>query len=62
MAQVEFRDGTREVPDHLADLMIGLDTYKLTYAQATVQANQKPTRDYLNNVQQKMLDASLKRR
>lgn len=62
MAEVEFRDGKREIPDHLADLMVGMDTYKLTYAQAENEANQKLARDVLWKFQQQTIDAHFKRR
>lgn len=39
MAEVEFRDAVREVPDHLADLMAGLDTYRMTYDEAVKEVN-----------------------
>lgn len=61
MALVEFRDGSREVPDHLADLMAGLDTYKLTYEQAKDQANQKLTRDLLDRTQQQLISNHFRR-
>lgn len=48
MARVEFRDGPRDVPDHVADLMRGLDTYALTFEQARDLANNKILRDRLN--------------
>lgn len=39
MAEVEFRDAVREVPDHLADLMAGIDTYRMTYDEAVIEVN-----------------------
>jgi hypothetical protein len=41
MAQVEFRNETREIPDYLAEMMRGIETYKLTYDEAVEQANQR---------------------
>ena len=61
MAQLEFRDGVREVPDHLADLMKGLDTYQMTFEQAQVAANNSLVRDRLNNIQSKVVAEHLKR-
>lgn len=61
MALLEFRDGLREVPDHLADMMRGLDTYQLTYEQAQTQANQSLVRDRLNRVGEKVVSDHLRR-
>jgi hypothetical protein len=47
--ELQFRDGKRWVPAHLADMMGDLDTYKLTYAQAKDEANKKMTRDFVND-------------
>ena len=55
MALLEFRDGLREVPDHLADMMRGLDTYKLTYEEAQIRANQSLVRDRLNRAGEKVV-------
>lgn len=41
MAEIEFRDGKREVPDHLADLMKGLPTHQMTLTEATNAVNNK---------------------
>lgn len=48
MREVEFRDGKRMIPDHLADMMIELPTHTLTYQQAVEQANWKLARDHAN--------------
>jgi hypothetical protein len=50
MAQVEFRDGVRTVPDHVRDLMVGLDTHKFTYEEASRLADKKMLRDRLNEI------------
>lgn len=55
MAELEFRDGLREVPDHLADMMRGLDTYKMTYEEAQTLANQSLVRDRLNRAGEKVV-------
>lgn len=51
MAEVEFRDGPRNVPDHLASLMITFDTHRMTYDQAVIAANNKLVADQLNQTQ-----------
>ena len=48
MAQRKFRDGTREIPDYMHDMMQGLQTHKMTYADAVVAMNQKGLKDFLN--------------
>lgn len=45
---VEFRDGKREIPDHLADIMADLPTHTLTYDQAVEKANWKLATDHIN--------------
>lgn len=34
MAELEFRDGARIVPDYMETMMAGLPLHKLTYAEA----------------------------
>jgi len=41
MAEVEFRTGIREIPDHLADMMQGIETARMTYQEAVAAANKK---------------------
>jgi hypothetical protein len=48
MAEVEFRTGKREIPDHLAAMMAGLDTITLTYEQAIDEANKMAEANVLN--------------
>lgn len=61
MAQLEFRDGVREVPDHLADMMSGFNTYAMTYEEAQTQANQRIVRDHLNSAGDKVVAEHLKK-
>ena len=49
MREVEFRDGKRLIPDHLADMMGDLKTHTMTYDEAVKQANWKLASDYANN-------------
>jgi hypothetical protein len=51
MTNVEFRDGERLVPDHVAAMMSGIDTHRLTYDQAIEAANQQLLRNQLNLAQ-----------
>lgn len=59
MARVQFRDGPHEVPPHLKELMVGLDTYRLTYSEAVKKVNQKLMSDHLNQIQAKIVKESL---
>lgn len=51
MAQVEFRDGFKEIPDYLADLMTGMETYRMTVSEAIDSVNKKLERDVINQAQ-----------
>lgn len=48
MREVEFRDGKREIPDHLADMMATLPTHTLRYEEAVEKANWKLASDHVN--------------
>lgn len=39
VAERKFRDGKREIPDYMDDLMAGLQTHKMTYEQAVKAMN-----------------------
>ena len=60
MARVEFRDGTRDIPDHVRDLMRGLDTIRFTYEQALRLAQKKVLRDKLNETQQDIISRHIR--
>lgn len=49
--ELPFRDGTRQVPEHLASMMSGLDTITLTYEQAVIAANNRIVGDALGKAQ-----------
>jgi hypothetical protein len=57
--EVEFRDGKREVPDYLAELMHGIETHRLTYDEAVEQANEQLTRTHLNRVMDQTIGGHL---
>jgi len=59
MQKLLFRDGEREVPDHLADLMESFETRAMTYDQAVERANWKMTNDYLNKAQSSIVQGHL---
>jgi hypothetical protein len=43
-----FRDGAREVPDHIGLWMRDIDTARLTYEEALAEMNKKQESDFLN--------------
>lgn len=60
--QIEFRDGIREVPDHLAVIMRGLPTYDMTYEEAREKANWKMVADIANKAQADAVRKTLRSR
>ena len=48
MIEVEFRDGKRQVPDHVAEMMESLPTHTMTYEQAMEKANWKLADDHVS--------------
>ncbi len=60
--QVEFRDGKREVPDHLAALMTDIETYRMTFEEARDAANRKALADLINARADKIVSEHLKER
>lgn len=50
MREVEFRDGKRLVPEHLADMMTTFKTHTLTYEQAVEKANWQLAHDHVDRV------------
>lgn len=51
MVTVEFRDGEKLVPIHVAILMKGLDTHTMTYTDAIRVANQVQVKNRLSQAQ-----------
>jgi hypothetical protein len=41
MPRLSFRDGDRDVADHVAELLKPIETYRVTYDQAMVAANNR---------------------
>jgi hypothetical protein len=60
MAELEFRDGKRGVPEHVERLMQGIPTYKLTYAEALEFMNRRLQYDYVENIHSKIVSAALR--
>jgi predicted phage terminase large subunit-like protein len=49
-AQINFVDGPRWVPTHVAEMLKTVDTFALTYEQAMAQANAAQASRYVNNL------------
>jgi len=47
-SEVEFRDGKRLVPAHLAPFLERIETHRMTYEEAVVIVNKMMESDYLN--------------
>jgi hypothetical protein len=62
MAIVEFRTGKIEIPDYMADLMVGIPTHKLTYRQAVDAMNAKMLGDHVNRQHDRIIDNHFHRR
>lgn len=60
MAEIEFRDGVQEVPDHLAEMMRGLPTHQMTLTEATQAANNSLVSDRFNRARQSMVTEHFK--
>lgn len=55
--EIEFRDGKRLVPDYLGDLMAGIETHRLTFDEAILEANKRSESDFLNAQRDRVLAA-----
>lgn len=53
--ELEFRDGTHAVPNHVASLLKRVDTHTMTVEEAIHASEQQMLRDHLNDVQRKMI-------
>jgi len=57
--KVEFRDGEKEIPDYLADMMSGIDTYKLTLDESIQEANKRMLQRHVSDGLQRVVDEHL---
>lgn len=55
--EIEFRDGKRFVPEYIANLLIGIETHRLSYEEAIEAGNKKVEADFLNAQQDAVLAA-----
>lgn len=62
MITLEFRDGEYDVPEHVAILLKGIDTFTYTYEQAIRLSEQRLLKDKLNEAQRALVDDWFKRR
>lgn len=53
---LEFRNGPREVLDHIAVHMRGMETFKVTYEEALAEVNKKLQRDFINSAADKVIN------
>lgn len=51
MITLEFRDGERDVPPHLAAMMKGIRTWEMTFSEAKAKAEMQMTRQLLDSAQ-----------
>lgn len=56
LKEIEFRDGIRTVPEHVADLLRGMDTYTMTYAQAIDAAEKSLVRNEITRQANALID------
>lgn len=62
MKTVEFRDGERDIPEHLALLMKGMNTWEMTFEQARDRADVKHTQQALQRAQNELIQQHFKKR
>lgn len=60
MTTMEFRDGERDVPDHVAVLMKGLRTFEMTYEQARQAAHNNQMKQALDVAQRDIIRQHMK--
>jgi len=59
--QLEFRDGKREVPDHLALPMQRLETFRMTYEEALLEVDRRRMADFINTAADGVVNAHMAR-
>ena len=58
---IEFRDGDRPVPHHVASILSGVETWKYTYDDAIKIANGGMLRSALTGIQRKTVDGHFRK-
>jgi hypothetical protein len=56
-AEIEFREGKRQVPEYIAALLRDIPTHRLTYDEAIEFANRRMEADYINAQRDRVLAA-----
>ena len=56
LPEIEFRDGTRVVPHHVAAILAQIETWKFTYEEAIKLANSGMLRSALGQIQQRTVN------
>ena len=53
--RVQFRTGERELPEHLALAMNGIETFRMTFDEAIAEVNRRQMGEYVGNAQRSLL-------
>lgn len=61
LEELEFRDGRRWVPKHLALMMSDLETYRYTYDEARLEANSSAVRRHVDGKLDDIITGHFKR-
>lgn len=59
--EMEFRDGKRVVPAHLAAALDTIETYRLTYREAVRMANDEMVREVVTTKVNKVIEGHFRR-
>lgn len=59
MVEVEFRDGFRLVPAHVADMLSKYKTWTMTHEEALRKANTAMAADFANDAMKKIVSRHL---
>ncbi len=60
-SRLRFRDGEREVPNHLAIRMKKMNVRVMTYDAAVASVNRQEMADYLNKAQSRIISDHFRR-
>ena len=60
MKTLEFRDGERDLPDHLAVLMKGMRTWEMTFSEAKDRMHNNQLRQALETAQRDLINQHFK--
>lgn len=60
MATLEFRDGPKEVPEHLEPELRRLETFRMTYEEALRVADDQRLANYVNRQHDKIVAEHLR--